>query len=514
MKAYSKQIAADDNTQYYWQELGLHHDPFAKGNHHVFKVNEWENYHELLAHLSKHSQVLKLVFGEKGIGKTSFIEQFNQNTQGYFAMSVLQANASWNIEKFIYAVNTGIGFAQNETFNQSLEMINAHLPSGDFNYVITIDNAELLSDEILILLKEWSKKSHETTRLKFILVADTSLLHRLRLLMTPLENERLLHTFELKPIDLEQTNAYLEHCLVMAGFEGDFLFSQNDVKKIYRISKGVFSKINKAARRVLIDQLIKGNGINSIIQENRKSFVFGGMLLILVAAFLLSKQPDLSLNEPHELLLPQNQQKFSQKTEQGNDDLLAADLSALDEFEKAEGNPFLEDTILDGFEKKKKVALQEDEIIQSLTDDMDFITDKLPAKKKQKKEDKPAITKFSDPKLITRNVNPEHKSVIKEREKLIMQEPGQNYTIQLMAGNTPYSVINFIKNNKLEASANYYISRQPDITWYSVIYGTYNTRDAARVAVTKLPFKIRKNNVWIRRYSEIQKIIIANQDAK
>ena len=120
-----------------------------------------------------------------------------------------------------------------------------------------------------------------------------------------------------------------------------------------------------------------------------------------------------------------------------------------------------------------------------------------------------------DTKSIQKSIEPyiESSNVINERADLILQDSGSNYTIQLMAANSSVTAAKFITDNKLETEANYYLNNQQEKVWYAVIYGSYRTKEDARLAIAKMPFKLRKNNPWIRKISEIQNIVKLSSNA-
>lgn len=496
----SRGVSPDTDVEYYWQELGLQCDPFSDELPHYFKVSQWEGYFELLAHLSQHSNVMEVVLGEPGVGKTSFLSVFARNSAGFMSVNTLRANPKWSKEHFIHAINISLGFAQNEVSSESLEMINAHLPANNFRSVIAIDNASDLSEDILLLLKEWSYNVSSDTRLRFILTAAPSFRHRLKLLYTDQELQKLLHIFELKPLDQKQLQAYLEYRLKLAGFEGESLFSAKEIKKIYKESSGNFVEIHEHARKTLIDKLFKKRNITLFIQDNSKIFLFSALVLIFLSALLFTRRDTLPEGNTRDLLLPTNQFDLSKDISSENDenDSLADD-TILDELERSQGVPSWEDTT--------------DEIGQSESVDSTEVPTKgeipisaiVPASAE-------STTKESVDRPVTPEVqdanNVESQEVVKEREKLILMEPGNNYTIQLLATSTPLTAIQFIKRHRLEEHGNYYISKTRSKTWYSVIYGSYKSKEDARLAVTKMPFKLRKNNPWIRKYQDIQKAII------
>ncbi len=529
-----------NDNKYYWQDLGLKHEPFVRNPSEVFKIAQWEDYSDLLIHLVQHNNLLEVILGENGVGKTSFINFFNQKIILKASCAVIRAEPEWRVEQFINVINTSLGFAQNEISSESLEMLNAHLPADGIKYIIALDDADYLSEEILLLLKQWTSRLDDNIRLRFILVANIDFRHKLKSFYSVDEYEQFLTVLELKSLDLKQTQSYIKYCLANAGLAEGYLFTQKDIKKIYRDSNGIFNKINEIARRMLIDKLVKNQDMYSIVQSNKKTFFFSAIILVVISIFLFSKSQDTNISTGIE---DSNGQFVSFKESLADEEILSLELAELDDIEKQQSLSFTKDDISqnsvevdldDIFQNNVEVAeenklatnnLTENTSELELTDELvkESLTDNTATKKelasvKNESTTNNNIIKGSIVNSTTyvreKIILTESVETIQERATIILQEPKTNYTIQLIAANTAVAAANFIAENKLENHANYYTNSRQSKLWYAVIYGSYKTKEDARLAVAKMPFKLRKNNPWIRKVSEVQTIIKLSSNTK
>ncbi|NQY42101.1 MAG: AAA family ATPase [Legionellales bacterium] len=551
MSSNSSVVSNELNTnKYYWQEFGLENEPFGINPNEIYKIAQWEDYSDLLAHLINHNNLLEVILGESGIGKTTFINFFNQKIILKASCVTIQVEPEWSVEKFISVINASLGFAQNEISNSSLKMINAHLPSDDIKYIIALDDADKLSEEILLIIKEWTNEFDINSRIRFILVADISFRDRLKLTYSALEYEQNLTVLELKSLNFQQTQSYIKHCLISSGLpEEEILLSYKDIKKIFRDSDGNFTIINDKARRMLIDKVVENGTSNSIIQNNKNIFFISAVVLVIISGFLFYNSQKLSSNKT----FSSSEEQFLklQKNTSVEDKALSENLIELDDIEKQQ-NVFLN---IDDSAKNKKLSvdseakqdnqsIEENDLIGDFsikTLDKEVVQENKNNEfserkiKQSKQEDvnlnkhsneKPPEDKLSldikkesklthDTKSIQKSIEPyiESSNVINERADLILQDSGSNYTIQLMAANSSVTAAKFITDNKLETEANYYLNNQQEKVWYAVIYGSYRTKEDARLAIAKMPFKLRKNNPWIRKISEIQNIVKLSSNA-
>ena len=85
-------------------------------------------------------------------------------------------------------------------------------------------------------------------------------------------------------------------------------------------------------------------------------------------------------------------------------------------------------------------------------------------------------------------------------------DPGQ-YTLQLMSQNSEPSAVDFIQKRNLHTDAAYFVWKQEGTTWYSVIYGLYDSYQKASAAGASLPAVIADVKPWIRNIGAIHKLI-------
>lgn len=64
--------------------------------------------------------------------------------------------------------------------------------------------------------------------------------------------QRVIAAYHLKPLDTEETQAYIEHRLRLVGWNQDPVFAQEAFPLIHRITQGVPRKINMLCDRILL----------------------------------------------------------------------------------------------------------------------------------------------------------------------------------------------------------------------------------------------------------------------
>ncbi len=86
----------------------------------------------------------------------------------------------------------------------------------------------------------------------------------------------------------------------------------------------------------------------------------------------------------------------------------------------------------------------------------------------------------------------------------VMSQGAGLYTIQILGTENERLLRHQIKNGDYLDKAAYYKKTREGIPWYSLIYGSYNSREAAQAAAQTLPSSLRKSNPWVRKIGDIQ----------
>ncbi len=91
------------------------------------------------------------------------------------------------------------------------------------------------------------------------------------------------------------------------------------------------------------------------------------------------------------------------------------------------------------------------------------------------------------------------------RDTSWVKSQGANlFTIQLLGTENEALLRHQIKNGGLSSQVAYYKKTHEGAPWYSLIYGSYNSREAAQAAAQALPSSLQKGSPWIRKIGDIQ----------
>lgn len=92
------------------------------------------------------------------------------------------------------------------------------------------------------------------------------------------------------------------------------------------------------------------------------------------------------------------------------------------------------------------------------------------------------------------------------REKWILAQPENNYTIQLFGSGNEKQVSDYINQHQLAGKVAYFYTVREGKPWYSVIYGSFDDAQKARATVTAHG-ALFENSPWVRQFKGIQETI-------
>ena len=203
-----------------------------------------------LHHLARYSQLLLVVTGPQGSGKTLLRQALVASTNKQSVQSVVvSARGAGDAAGVLRQVAQALNVAQAE-IGAVLDQIVQLALTGQEVYLL-VDDAEQLDESALEALLALAAGAPEG-RPHVFLFGESSLIADLEQLN--LEEERF-HVIELAPYTEEETREYLAQRLEGAG-RGIELFTADQISEIHESSDGWPGNINQVARDALIEVMI------------------------------------------------------------------------------------------------------------------------------------------------------------------------------------------------------------------------------------------------------------------
>ena len=251
----------------------------------------------LLQHMTQYSNLLLIVQGEQGVGKTSLLTRFIKNAADNWHICEVTANPMMDAGQLLFQAAQGFGVQQLPQDSGELqEMLYARVATFHHNDqipILVVDDAhELPKDALLAIFNLADAQVDDANLLRIILFAEPLIEKTLNARDVRPLRERVTHTMVIPPLDEDTTAEYLKHRMAVAGFNGGSPFTPKMVKRIYKASGGNPARINQYAHETLDKGDFERDEVENIIvpaqtRPLQKRSVLIGIAVVLVALVLV-----------------------------------------------------------------------------------------------------------------------------------------------------------------------------------------------------------------------------------
>ncbi len=297
MKQFSSQ-PLDQLEPGYLAQYGLHKAPFAQEIDDKFLFIDADRSQRLnmLHHLTQYSDLLLIVTGEQGIGKTSLLHRFEIMADDDWQICNITANALMDSNQLIRNIINGFGFdtqyaSSNNIQQLFIEDLSELKHSGTIPLLVIDDAHELPIDTLESIFQLADTELNDQRLLRVILFSDPSIDVTLKSSKISHLRERVTHSMEITPFNEEQTEQYIYHRLKVAGLKGDNPVDPKILRRIYRGSDGYPDQINKLTHIALQDGIEDANNDALFSERNyhfptRKYLISGSIAAIIIGVVL------------------------------------------------------------------------------------------------------------------------------------------------------------------------------------------------------------------------------------
>ncbi|MCB1680208.1 MAG: AAA family ATPase [Halioglobus sp.] len=200
-----------------------------------------------------------LLTGEVGTGKTTLnrclLQQLPDNTD-----IAIVLNPAMHAMELLAAVCDELGIdydVENHTLKTLTDSLHRYLLDNHARgrrTVLLIDEAQHLDFEVLEQIRLLTNlETHSEKLLQIILIGQPELAHMLAQPQLRQLNQRITARYNLEPLNLAETGAYIRHRLQVAGMAADReVFPAGVIRGIYRRTRGIPRLINVLCDRILL----------------------------------------------------------------------------------------------------------------------------------------------------------------------------------------------------------------------------------------------------------------------
>jgi MSHA biogenesis protein MshM len=194
------------------------------------------------------------IIGATGTGKTTLI--LSLLAQGRIPLRLAYvSHPKLGLDGLLYDIARQLGVPARTHRSELFRALGHHLDklAPDERAVVIVDDAQTLSDEMLENLWLFSNRNLNSKRpLHFVFAGQPSLIDRLSMPGLRPVNERIDVSATLKPLEPEESLAYVNYRLVAFGGRAEALFAQGALDYLLARSGGIPRKINVFCHNALL----------------------------------------------------------------------------------------------------------------------------------------------------------------------------------------------------------------------------------------------------------------------
>lgn len=529
----------------------------------VFYAGKQQGKHlDLLLHLSRYSNLLLVVTGVEGSGKTHLKNRMLQQLDSGVVVNQLDAKKTANAGQLLTSLSDKLNIeippqADTEFYLQEIRNFSQLLNAEGDSCLITIDNAESLQQDAISLILDLANTSPDSQRPHVVLFGRPAVFEQLNLPENLRRFEAVGHHLPLQALDDQEATSYLQHRCNSVGIE-ELPLNATQLQQVLAQGKGqpgllnaallavlkqasgsslpslevAAAQVNQPKRKAKAVAVTKSAAKPASAKTNKvaaakkttpaatKSKLLPLLLLALVATALALAY----LYQDN--LLPSSSSPVAQQEDISPVVDPVAELPFNDILEPVEATPVIEPGLA---AEETPVNLETTETnttldiaAPGLAAGLDLPDDTASGSSLATPAPVPAVVPpIATPETSASQARatPPQQAVIlppqqassaasSRREAWLMQKPAKHYTLQLMGSLDEASVVSFIQAQAEQAAQlSYFESRYRGQPWYVVVYGDYPNRDAAVEAISRLPESLRKQQPWARSFLSVHQDI-------
>jgi DamX protein len=469
-----------------------------------------------LRNLVEFGDLLLVVSGAEGTGKTTFLNQFVLAADKRWHCCRIDARVATTLDSLMGELLRGFGLTAPDDQNQDVEaLLCAHLAdlrANDEIALVTVDDAQLLTRAASEFLLDLAQP-RDDIELRLLLSAEPGRLG------FSTDDAKYVHVVVLQAFDEQQSGEYIHARLRYGGLDGDGPFTTTVVEDIHKDSGGRPGAIHFLALHTLL-----ANTDTSRLHRRPwnipRSMVYLGAALIVAGGAAVFLRPGPGFEPAASVDAGATGKVRGQiaavTTRTGERRPAAADRDRdVATIVEQEPEPLAEGITPGTPAMESKDALPGVVIVRTSDDAKGLSLARSSASTRPANAVvTPGLAKgvtsttSTEPRaLLAGNVTPGTSALASSQiaydlDWLSKQEPSR-YVIQLVGTRNAAAAGKFVDDHKLGSNGAWFVTSHKNKPWFVVVYGMYPDKVSARAAIKTLPEALRAGSPWPRSVANV-----------
>ena len=526
--------------------LGLSQQPFSASileNEAIFSDPTLEQLIDTTKHHLQFSDLLLIIEGDIGSGKTTLFRQLLQNKIENLLLISVPASATDTLTQIQQTISVNLKDQGDANY---LDDNLKRLQTFDQTPVLIIDDAHVLADTTIQELLRYQKQleTEKDVKLKILMLANKGMTKTIETITDTQHNQ--LYVQQLPTYSDKQIHDFFQQRLNAVNYQGDDYFTDDIVQVISK-------KTNKTPLQIIKQSIIQLEKIAkkqslSPAGIKKSSVLFGSLVLILLTVMvsyyflqvdtLLEQDNDIYNTDEEkaaELVIntiddnkaiidnPTEPQPTIKVEEKLSPKVINNEISEIvnnaDTPTKNTGNTIdiaeLKSAIMDIDSKADEIIEPEKTEIQNIVEAESIKQTETPVESKTETiKTAPVIEKAKtvvpikpiEPKPLNSHLLKLNSLGIRDAD-WIAQQNAQNWVLQIMGARDPATLVKFAIQHKLGHTSAWFKTELGGKPWYVLIHRLYTDKDIARQSIQRLPADLKASKPWVKNMAVIQKSI-------
>jgi DamX protein len=477
----------------YITRLALKVAPFSEHSSEAlyYSGGQLEHRFNLILHLIRASDKIACITAEHGLGKTSLLQQLLSRSGDDLRLAKVNVNTQQDSETILMSCLQDLGLSQTDidstlSHEENFKARLKQLKKLNIKAILIIDDAHKLNADLWNQIAKWLTWQNE----------DQYLLQAVITSVEPLAfdeslQSRIQHT-DIPALNSDEVGQYLSERLTKAGYIGETLFTDKELKKIFNRTRGNPAYINKQAHQRLLGQKA------SFVELPNIGYFFnlrwlGALMFLLIFTSMLAYQDEINA-----LFISEKSTETQNAVTVLSHNSEEIKTINIESEQIRSHQQAIRDELVELVEQIPTVAVVDKNIASQIdvqqVEEMLLVSDRLVEQEESLNPNQAEVPIYSDLKT----------------EAWVLEQQGTDYTFQLMGSWEKQEVYDFIDKYALNNDVAMFQSLRNGRTWYALVYGVYESKDTALAASKRWPAPLNTLPSWLRRFDSVQKQIKGN----
>jgi DamX protein len=243
---------------------------------------------DLVRHLIENSELVPLVRGPSGIGKTLMASKLQQLAPENWSVCRFEADPTMQPERLLAVLGRCVGLTDiaGELLQRLVDRFEVLRNQGRIP-VLLVDDAQMLPPTSLItLLRLFERQLNGVRLVSIVLFADEQID---LLLLTPqlqVMSPQAIQVIDLPSMTRQEASAYMRFLLNSEGLSEKLALDENKMNRIYRETKGVPGPLAAAILNAVGEERVEQSA-DSFLAGYKTQLLIGGVPLLFILLFFI-----------------------------------------------------------------------------------------------------------------------------------------------------------------------------------------------------------------------------------